>query len=45
MIDVDVAAGTAIMSPLTQGRELKYAALLDQGLPSGSPLTQGRELK
>ena len=33
------------LSPLTQGRELKSAAALDNVILVVSPLTQGRELK
>ena len=33
------------MSPLTQGRELKYGRGASRKPPAVSPLTQGRELK
>ena len=37
--------GVAGVSPLTQGRELKYDGCAKALPPESSPLTQGRELK
>ena len=33
------------MSPLTQGRELKFREHIEANMADWSPLTQGRELK